>query len=208
MPRTIERTVYAFSELSDEAKKYARRMHVEGPDYPHYGWWDFNGLVMCAECLGIEIDGGPMGPKHGQPDIYFQLHTQGSGASFTGNYKMRADAIEAIAEHAPLDQTLKELAAKLTALQVKAQLTYGMPLVARVGRYGGRSVHSMSMDVFCSVEDKGISISDGGKLESILRAFADWMYRHIEDQHDYYFEDDVIDEALVDTEFDENGCVA
>lgn len=216
MPRVIERTVYAFSELSEKAQKYARQVHVEQDDYPHDNWWSFDDFIECAKCLGIEIEMGwdtaeKRMPIWAKPQIHFSLGGQGSGASFLGTYRVRADAVDAIFAHAPLDEVLLALATRLTVLQVRAQFAYGKPLYGQVTQRNSNYVHSGSMDTVVDVLGDGettIDHDDERELVAILRAFADWMYAQLQAQHDWYFTNDYIDEALVDTDFDERGVIS
>lgn len=88
MARTVEKTVYKFNELSDEAKKKARDWWREGG--LDYEWWEFcyDEFVTLCEFFGIEMDTKRRNnPKaKGEPAIYFTgFYSQGSGSSFAGS---------------------------------------------------------------------------------------------------------------------------
>ena len=121
MSRVIEKTVYKFSELSERAKQRAREAYTGG-GYLDYEWWDctFEDAVTCAELLGIKIDvDGGQKRSATRPMIYFSVGgSQGDGASFSGDYTCRPNAIAAITAHAPLDEELLRIAQALQAVQI------------------------------------------------------------------------------------------
>ena len=45
-------------------------------------------------------------------------------------------------------------------------------------------------------EDGEVAEEETKEVEDIMRSFADWMYRQLEDQHNYYFSDECVDERL------------
>lgn len=192
-----------FDQLDEAGKNYARQQYVEQPGYPFEEWWAFDDFVECARLLGIQID-----PK----DIHFSgFWSQGDGASFTGTYKCEPQAVELIAAHAPLDETLKSLAARLTALQTGVALSFGGTLVARIVQSSSMYCHSNTMQ--CSVwrmkdnEFWDALEHEEKELTDILRRFADWIYKDLEQQYDSYFENDYIDQCLEDMSFHADGSI-
>lgn len=186
-----------FDKLSLKAKQAARQAWIDdqGQNYPYDEWWNFDDFVECARRLGIDID--DRGNKIRGPAIYFSgFWSQGDGASFEGKYKCRPDAVQQIAEWAPLDETLNELARQLTALQARIVLEGQEPLGVYISRRGNYS-HSGTMDfAWPACEDDEVAAEETKEVEDIMRAFADWMYRQLEDQYNYYFSDEYVDERL------------
>lgn len=207
--RLLTKQVFEFHELSEKAKAAARKAYVETQEYPHQGWWVMDDFIECAKCLGIEFTES----EHKEPTIYFELHCQGAGASFEGDYKNRSDCVTAIKAHALVDKVLISIAEQLTALQVRAKFEYGDTLMATIESRGG-DCHSgaMSVQVYTGLNANGDpwadpSDPDSRELTAILRSFADWIYKELEAQYDSYFENDYIDECLDGSEFDEFGAI-
>ena len=202
----------SFSELSEEAKETARN-HFRSEDYPFDEWWDgvYENAVECAKCLGIEI--GTRGNKQQTPKIYFSgFWSQGDGAMFLGKYTPRADACAAIAAHAPQDEELKRIAEMLTQVQVAADLQYGMQIKGEIREYNnnGNYSHSGCMHFDAAFvnepeEESSVDPSDETTLRDLFRAFADWIYGRLKEEHEYLCSDEHVDECLQDDEFDEEG---
>ena len=215
--KTVEVTVFEFSELSDTAKKRARQDYVDQPGYPHDNWWTFYDFIECAKCLGIEIGertfptrGGKTGSE---PSIYFSgFSSQGGGASFEGRYDCKPDAVEFIKKHAPLDEELHRIAEALTALQVRAKFEYGAAISASVTTSRSNYCHSNTMDAdvtYVDTDDEAPDVEEDvcKEVTQLMRDFADWMYKELEAQHDWYFSDECVDECLADEDFDEDGDI-
>lgn len=215
---TTTKTVFEFHELSDKAKAAARQAYVEQDGYPHDDWWEFDDFVECAKCLGIEIASS----KIIQPDILFSgFSSQGDGASFTGEYNNKPDCLKAITDHAPGDKVLISLAERLTALQTATKLIWDDHLEATITRSRNSSVHSMSMNIEVQAIDPGGTVNprfpneddctptqdEAKELTEILRAFADWIYKELEAQHDYYYSNDYVDSCLEEAEFNSDGVI-
>ena len=221
MPRTevIERVVYSFDELTDDAKKTARQEWVDqNRDYPYEDWWQFDDFVTCASLLGIEIDcedrTNPYSVhniKWAKPKIYFSgFSSQGDGASFVGHYRSKPDALAAIIAHAPTDETLRDFAERLTALQVTAMLEFSDQIEAEITKSSSNYSHSMTMHVnVLAVERPDSEIADHEikELTDILRSFADWMYGELEAQYHWHFSDECLDGELQDGEFAIDGSL-
>ena len=219
MPRIIERTVYAFAELSDTAKEAARESwRLQNRDDE---WWGgvFDNVVECAKCLGIEIDTHTVklhGGKTGHmPSIYFHgFWSQGDGASFCGRYNLKPDAVEAITAHAPKDEELRAIAKELTKLQITARLKVSGTLKCRITTNNSNYCHSNTMNfetVYVDTEDEAPNPSDqeDKSMAALLRRFADWIYARLEAEDEYLNSDECIDEQLTSNEyvFDEDGAM-
>ena len=206
--RTI--TIYSFDELSDRAKEKAR------------DWWrdcesqefgDHGGLTEPAETagkiLGIEFKthGVPLmnGKTCYEPCIWWSLHSQGSGASFEGNYAYAKNAAKRIrAEFGGKDgDTLAGIANRLQDLQKRH--FYGLTASISTSSHG----HSIYLDV----NDRhgfGVDADVADELRDIMRDFARWIHCGISDEWDYRMSDESVDESIRanEYEFNEDGSRA
>ena len=48
---------------------------------------------------------------------------------------------------------------------------------------------------------------DEDAFAQLMRDFADWIYKTLEAEHDWLTSDEVVDEALAEETFDEDGAV-
>lgn len=216
MPRTVERTVYEFSELSESAKERARDKYREHGI--SYDWWDsiYEDAVNIATYLGITIDTHTVklhgGGTRQDPCIYFSgFWSQGDGAMFTGRYEYKADACERIKTETS-DQTLTDIAAELTVMQLTARLQHTCQLEARITNGNHHYSHSGCMNVevsYCDCPDGSPDVTDEAEkqLTDLMRRFADWIYAQLEAEDEYLNSDERVDECLADDEFDEDGDV-
>lgn len=203
MPRTIERTVFKFSELSDKAKDKARDA-VRNRDVEHSDWWDFvyADATEVASLMGIDI-----GRDGNRPAICFSgFCSQGDGASFSGWYNHKEDAHTKVREHAPKDEELHAIADGLVVMQTTARLLHGGRLYARIDTSGHYS-HSGTMSADVEGEAPACSEEVEKDLLALFRRFADWIYEQLETEHDYLTSDKHINEYLSEEEFDEDGSV-
>ncbi len=203
MSRVIERTVYKFAELNEAAKETAREH--ERQTYQNFNWWEwcYEDAITCAKCLGIELD---------VKDISFSgFSSQGDGASFTGSYDFKSDAVAIITAHAPQDETLLKIAEELTTLQIHARLVHGVHVHARITRNRSHYVRSNTMDVDTTYVDLDDVVSEelDQTMTRLMRSFADWIYKQLEDEDTWLNSDECIDERLneSDDEFEEDGSV-
>jgi len=207
MSRQVCKTVYKFSELSDRAKARARDWYREG-----FGqdtdWADhtIEDAVRMGEMMGIHFHTRTIklmgGGSRQEPLVYWQLHVQGSGASFSGSYSYKAGSVKAIETEAPTDTGLHAIVRELREVQKR----YGYALEARIELRGNSGVHSL-----CTTIDvdkvRGPNECVSADLEAPLRAFMDWIYRQLDQEWDYQTSDTTIDECILGNgyEFDEDG---
>lgn len=212
LTRKKPKTARQFHHLSEPQKQAARQAFIDSiENYPDDNWWQFDDFVECARLLGIEIGQRKFKTVGGriefEPEIFFSgFSSQGDGASFDGTYDCAPNAVKAIAKHAPGDQTLKDLAEQLTALQICAKLRYGDTLSARITSSSSCS-HSGGVSVSLIADFDNEAEADWATLQTLMRRFADWMYRQLSDQYDWYFSNECIDEQLAEKEFDEHGAI-
>lgn len=207
MSRTIEVTVYQFSELSDKAKEVARdwyRGQIDSSDFE----FTIEDADTCAALLGIEIDRRNAktigGQVYTEPAIYWNLsYSQGDGASFDGSYAYKAGSCKAIRKHAPQDAILHRIADHLRDIQKE----HAYKLTARMSttNYGNLTV---------SVEDSRDDSRDIGDAEKtvndLLNSFAYWIYKQLREQNDYLYSAESVDESIQanEYEFDISGALS
>lgn len=202
MPRTIEKTVYTFDELSDDAKEKARDWYREGA--LHDDWYDctFEDAKRCGALLGIDIE-----------RIYFSgFCSQGDGACFEGEYQYRKGWRRALRDEVGGDdlRELEDIGERLQETQRRAFYQ-----ITATTRQRGHYMHSGCMAV--SVEattPAGDDICEGfidieEDVTDALRLFADWIYTSLEREHDYLTSDESVDEMIEanEYEFDEDGDI-
>lgn len=199
--RTIKKTVYLYSELSDQAKARVRDK-LRNCEIS-YGWHEsvYDCAVNAAEVIGIDL-----GPRR-KPSIMFSgFGSQGDGASFAGNYYYAGESsVENIAREYPQDQELQRIAHELNEMQIK----YSCGLRAQITQSGSYS-HSgtMSADIeYINDDCTEITYDDEENLIRLFRDFADWIYAMLGREYDYLTSDEVIVESIVtnECEFDEDG---
>lgn len=209
MPRTIERTVYKFSELSERAKDKARSaMRYRDVEFDNWWGFTFEDAVTVAALMGIDI-----GRDGRRPAICFSgFCSQGDGASFSGWYNHKPDAVANVRAHAPQDEELIAIAEGLVVMQTTARLVHGARLYARIETSGHYS-HSGTMGIgdanYVDTEGEAPHCPDeiADDLLALFRRFADWIYAQLEAEHDYLTSDEHLDEYLSKEEFDEDGSV-
>lgn len=215
MPRTIERVVYKFSELSDAAKEVARNARREAGH--HDEWWDavYEDAIECGRLMGIIVGARPIIRPSGikqERDINFSgFHSQGDGACFRGRVEQVNDPVAAILGHAGQDEELKSIAEGLALLQITARLTCGGSIEGRITT-SGNYCHSGTMHCTASYVDvagEAPQVSDQAEKTVLDLAcrFADWIYAQLEAEDEYLNSDECIDEQLTDDEFDEDGVM-
>lgn len=213
-----ERTC-TFAELSEKAKENARNKLRYSEHYLRHEWWDgvYEDAARVATILGLDIMESRRsrnGKSFLDPAINFSgFSSQGDGACFHGEYAFNPKAVEEIKAYCS-DAELLRITTGLMTLQLTRRLLGLEPFSATITT-SGRYSHSGSMSV--EVTSEGID-ADSGEPEEIdegledevtqlMRDFADWIYKSLEAEHDHLMSDDVVDEQLVDENFDEFGVL-
>ena len=214
MPHTIEKTVYNFDELGTSAKERARQHYRDMSCSDE--WWDsiYEDAIEVANILGIEISRRPVklcgGGTRTEPAIYFSgFSSQGDGACFEGSYSYKKDCAKEIKEYAPQDAELLRIAIALQCAQSCA--AYGLKATIK---HHGHYNHSGCMEVDVTKvdaqdEEVDITAAEEKEITKCLRDFADWIYKRLEDEHDYRNADEQIDESIKanDPDFEEDGSL-
>lgn len=200
MPRTIEKTVYTFDELSDAAKEKAREWYRDGA--LDYDWWEFvyEDADHVAKILGIDLD--DKGKNTRRPAIWFSgFYCQGSGSAFDGVYSYAKQAPKKLREYAPQDTELHKIADQLQSLQRR----YFYRLCAKITAHRDTSI---TVEAYNS-ENRYADIPDEQELIDLLNDFNSWIFNQLEKEYEYLTSDESVDEAIManEYEFDEEGSI-
>lgn len=213
-----EHTLYKFNELSDKAKEHAIQTYWASDVHTDFVYDD---AVRMGELMGIEIATRNWTNTHGfkgsTPTIYYSgFWSQGDGACFEGYYHYKKGAVAAIKEETGFgykcpdgtlgkgDDTLIRIAQGLQ----DAQRPHFYRLVATC-KHRGHYYHSGCMDV--EVEDSEDPYRDIGdaddEITSLLREFADWIYKRLEEDYEWQTSEECVAESCEANgyEFDEKG---
>lgn len=206
--RTVEQKVYKFDELSDAAKEVARDWWRQGALTDD--WWDFvyEDAEMIADMMGIDLRTRPVklmgGGTRYEPNIWFSgFYSQGDGACFEGDYSYRKGSVKAVKSHAPQDTELHKIVEGLCEIQKRNFYRISCTVTHR-----GHYYHSGCTE-FDWTHDAEVSSDDHESVKQLLREFMDWIYKRLEEEHDYQLSDEQVDESITcnDYEFEENGDI-
>lgn len=210
MTRTIEKTLYKFDELSDDAKEKAREWWRRCENEDCSDLIDRDDFETCAKILGIEFDTRPVklmggGTRYESKIYYSGFWSQGDGACFEGRYSYEKQCAKKIRDHAPQDTRLHAIADQLQVLQRKHFYR-----IAAHMTHNGHYYHSgcMFVDATLNGDDAPRSIEED--IRDIMRKFADWIYRQLESEYEYRMSDENVDESIRcnEYEFNEDGHIS
>lgn len=197
-------TLYEFSELSDKAKEVAREWwrNCEGQDFGGHN--ELSDIYDTpAKLLGIEFRQHDVrlmsGKTRSEPNVWWGLHTQGSGASFDGTYSYVKGSVKAVKKEFPQDTELHRIATELSKLQKQ----FGYKLTAKVST-SGREVHEYSISVE-AYNHTGDELPFGEytpvTLLDLMRSFARWIYKRIDADWTYRMSDENVDDSIEANEY-------
>lgn len=197
MPETIEKTVFAYSELSEKAKERARAWWLEG--YEGEADWIMGEVKEAAEMLGISID------ERGKDLAIFWRagHCQSDGASFAGSYSYAKGALAKIRASRPTDEKLQQIARDLQEAQRRAFWALSATITSRRDT-------SLSVDVSDGRTRYGDTTPElEAAVSEAMRDFSQWIYRLALDTHDFRTSEEAIAESMAANEyrFDEHGRI-
>lgn len=204
---------YSFKDLADKAKETARDKFRYSFDYLHYDWWDdvYEDANQVAKILGLDIEttrATKTGKKVNTIGITFSgFCSQGDGASFEGSYRYNPEAAQQIAAYCPEDTELIRIASELTAMQT-AQRLRSLEYFRATITQGGHYSHPWTMNF--GIHDYGddeIGTPDEDQFAQLMRDFADWIYKALENEYDHLMSDEVVDGYLEQEKFDESGAI-
>lgn len=206
--RTIKKSIFTFSELSEHSKEKARDWYRQ--DLPVDYDFVFEDAANVADILGLDIRQARKttmaGIIHYVPAVYFSgFWSQGDGACFEGRYsykkgwKKTLKAFYNDAELLRIGQALQDL-----------QKSHFYRLSADI-KHSGRYYHEYSMTVDCAHFDNPYldTSSIESEFKDIFADFAKWIYKNLEAEYEHASSNDAVDEALElgEFEFYENGDV-
>lgn len=204
MPRTI--TVYAFYELSDEAKENAREWYrTHGLDYE---WWDYveEEFKEIMAILGFDIS-----------KTYFRgFWSQGDGASFEGSYSYAAGWFKKLSKYfegwdAEFTKFFFQLGRDLQEFQRPIGYSFRTKLLVR-GFYchDGCMLTNDAESSFGKFGD-GLECASAEQEDAFLelaRRAARWYYCSLQKEYEALSSDESINDVLTDSDwtFFENGA--
>jgi hypothetical protein len=193
MARSIIKTVYPFNELSDSSKEKAREWFRLFNTFEP----EFDDFVQVAAILGITFKEA----KRGGVDIFYSgFSSQGDGACYNGNYSSpTTNPPLLIREYAPQDAELHRIADELE----KIQAAHDYDIVAKTW-HEGHYYHEYCMDTDVHMFDGDDSPVAGtaDAVVKLLRAFAKWIYKQLNDMYDYEQSNEYVDECIVANEYE------
>lgn len=217
-----EQTEFTFDQLDDRAKERAREAWRQADLAEE--WWDatYEDAIRIGELIGIEVGQRDYktvsGKTRQEPDIYFSLYVQGSGACFSGTLHIArlngaAERLAAeIGTSSDGDQSLHDLAAIAQALYHQILLRaftrrlrgpmapdpdqpWGelseIAITDTVKIKGDDSYYRTCVD---ADEDRPEEIEQA--MNDYLAAFASWLHGQLEAECDYLYSDEVVDDAI------------
>ena len=221
MPRKIiiEKTVFKFEELSDKAKEKARAWFRDGNDDTHWADVVYEDAATLGAYMGIDLRTRTEKARNGEPmcglvNIYYSgFWSQGDGACFEGNWHAKAIDVAGLKQAAPQDTKLHVIADGLAAV------AKDYPEARATTKHSGHYYHSGCMAVDWNVgthptEDdpphSWYDDFDSDSLTDLLRSFADWIYRQLEEAYEQENSNEQVDENIIcnEYEFYEDGSRA
>lgn len=195
--KVIEKTVYQFSELSDEAKERALQDYAqfigETGDAAEFVIEDAKNI---GALMGITVN-----------NVYYSgFWSQGDGACFEGSYEYTKGSVKAVESEAPQDKELHRIAQGLR--EVQARNFYALSASVRQrGHYNNSSNTEITVD-----DSRHWRASDDAieTVKELLRDYMDWIYRNLEREYEYQTSEEQCREASEANqwEYDESGRLA
>ena len=216
--RTITETyhAYTYDELTPKAQDKARDWWRSCDDQDSYPWWDFvyEDFERICGVIGVELNTIQIplmnGSTRPQPDIRFSgFWSQGDGASFTGTWTYKPDAITNIKEYAPQDETLHRIATDLAIIQgqLDCKTDHEGSASAEIARLSSHYVHASTMRAELAEwesehdeTDKWDELSEG--VTEAVRDLANWLYKTLEDEWNYRRSDEQVAENIRANEYE------
>jgi hypothetical protein len=199
MPQIVETPVYTLDELSDDAKDKARAWHRQVAVSDDWFQCVFEDFERICDLLGVRLKTDSVrlfgGGTRQEPRIYFRgFWSQGDGACFEGKFAFKSASARSIRSYAPQDAELRRIADALQAIQRRNFYQLHAEATHR-----GFYYHEYTMAI--SVErDSPANQAMTEDAESIvteaLRDLARWLYRQLEQEHEYQTSDEAVDEAI------------
>ena len=186
MRKVIKETeVFAFDELSDDAKDTAREWFRQGIQF------DAEDTIECtimeaAKSLGITID-RPRGRRTGYAIDY---DTNPIGAAFVGSWHASDVKPGALVKEFPQDATLAVIAADLEKVAAEFPDAYAN---CDTGRGCFQRV-----EAYAEAGEDSDDCADAAEqaIVDALQSFAHWMATTIAAEYEYQYSDECVDESI------------
>lgn len=212
MPKTVTytKTLYQFDELDDDAKETAREWFRMGQHETFEADFVIESFETACKILGVELSTNTVdlygGGTREKVCVYWSgFCSQGDGASFEGYYGYAKNAAHNIKKEFGENSELIEFAERFQTIQ-KANF---YQLEASISQ---NSFHCHARTMSINVTRESANYQDmnkmaEGEITDILQDLADWLYRRLESEYNWLFEDEQIDDGIKANEytFDENG---
>lgn len=223
MPRTqtITKTVYAFDELTDDAKERARDWYrgcIDEYDYE----FTLDDFITIAQIIGISFATHDVklmsGKTRSEPNIYWSgFASQGDGACFEGTYSYAPEAPARIRQHLS-DEEILRITDELNAIQCGRILLNRPTWEAEIRKTSSHYCHehTVSIEVLdaddgdCTVEEGEAANRDELQIAELMRDLMRWFYKQLEAENDWLYSAECVDENIRcnDYEFTEGGEIA
>lgn len=202
-------TVYTYAELDDKAKERARdwyRQCADGDNFFSESITD--DLKEVGAACGLEF-GGRNPNNRSDKGIYWEgFSHQGSGASFTASWQAsRVDLVKLAALRADRPATYTDAQGKLRTCAGNAELAPILGAFAALAAdepagYGSVTAsnrgHSLTVEYGHDNDDARDSIMDENEaaLQDACVSLADWYYRSLEREYEYFNSDEAVAESI------------
>lgn len=207
MPRIIEKTLYQFAEISDEAKEKAREWFRSTADSS-----DLDSVIedfaRIAEIIGLELDTHSVklygGGSRQDPDIYYSVsYSQGDYAAFAGTWKYKKGAAKAIREYRGVDTKFHSIVDDWQALNKRH--FYRLRVICSERR--GNQYAEVYRGYSSRYDEEAVDRETEREVENLVDRLASWLYYSLRAECDYKSSDEYVDECITanEYEFDENG---
>lgn len=204
--RVIEKTVYQFDELSEQAKEKAREWFRSS--------WDSADLdcviadfVHICEIIGVRLAYSSVklmnGKTRQKPNIYYSVnYCQSDYAAFEGAWFYEKGCKKAIREYAPMDNELHKIVDAWCELQKRNFYQLRANCSERCG--------SQHVNEVYRYDDKEVDREPESEVGSLVDDLAGWLYSTLESEVDYQTKDETVDENIRANEYEfyESGEIA
>lgn len=193
--KTIETKLFAFDELSEDAKKKVlendRYRNVEyGLEWWYWAYEDFKQIL---EILGFTQN------NVGSSDIYFSgFWSQGDGACFYNySWSYGKGMAKAMREYATRDKDLNRIAKDLQEIARRSfyQISFTVDKVYGGGNYSHENTVTGNLPSWSEYQSENAYDLEEAFTE-VVRDLCRWLYASLEREHDYLTSDECLLEQL------------
>jgi hypothetical protein len=198
MPHKKCKTVYFFDELDKKAKEKAREWFREGN--LDYDWYEsvYEDANTIAKTLGFDLS-----VKGKEPCIWFSgFCNQGDGACFEGRYTASDTKPKEFYDHVG---TTESNAPIIAIAENFFSFAKKHPLFTAGIEHNFRYYHERSVDYGCSESDETndyLTDETEEEFKELCRSFMRWIYKQLEQEHDYLQSDEHVDESIKANEYE------